>query len=144
VCILLDRTIAISRRFLSGSKLPSFTSFNKHVEFLAKNPRVLDALHDEYQKKLASCLEWYRIPVKVLRDKYLMHSSEKHMMFFGWGESKWDLGMATIISAKPNQDKMFNNIKVIEFIPRQLARDIEGFLKWFATYWNRKQSVSKK
>ena len=37
--ILLDRTIALSRRFLKGSpKLPSFTSFGDHKKFLSKHP----------------------------------------------------------------------------------------------------------
>lgn len=143
-CILLDRTITMSRRFLVGGRLPSFTSFNKHVEFLSKNPNALGLLHNEYQEKLSSCSEWYNIPLKVLRDKYLMHSSEMHMAFFGWSETNWDLEMITIIPAKPNQDGPLKNVKWICFTPRQLARNIEGFLKWFAVYWDRKQLASNK
>lgn len=134
-CILLDRTIAISRRFLSGDRLPSFTSFNKHIEFLSKNPDAIGQDHKKYQEKLMSSSEWYSIPIKVLRDKYLMHSSEKHMSFFGWGESSWDLEMITMIPAKLHQEKPLEKVKVISFTPRRLARDIEGFLKWFTAYW---------
>ena len=134
-CILLDRTIAISRRFLSGGKLPSFTSFNKHIEFFSKNPDAIGQKHNEYQKKIVSSLEWYSIPLKVLRDKYLMHSSEKHMSFFGWGKSNWDLELITIIPAQLNQEKPIEKVKAISFTPRRLARDIESFLKWFSAYW---------
>lgn len=137
-CILLDRTITISRRFLSGGNLPSFTSFNKHIEFLSKKPGALGTTHEEYQEKLSSSSEWYSIPIKVLRDKYLMHSSEQHMAFFGWGESNWDLEMITMIPAKLNQEKPLEKVKVICFTPRQLARDVEGFLTWFSSYWQKK------
>jgi hypothetical protein len=137
-CILLDRTIAISRRFLVGGGLPSFTSFNKHVEFISKKAGALGHHHTEYEEQLSSCSEWYNIPLKVLRDKYLMHSSERHMAFFGWSETNWDLEMITMIPAKLNQDKPLKEVKVICFTPRQLARDIEDFLKWFAAYWEKK------
>lgn len=137
-CILLDRTIAVSRRFLAGGSLPSFTSFNKHVEFLSNNPGALGQPHKKYREKLSSCTEWYNIPLKVLRDKYLMHSSEKHMTFFGWSESCWDLEMITIIPAKLGQDKLLEKVKAICFTPRRLARDMEDFLMWFAAYWDRK------
>jgi len=141
-CILLDRTITISRRFISDGSLPSFTSFNKHMEFLSKNPGALGKDHKEYEEELISALEWYRIPIKVLRDKYLMHSSEKHMAFFGWGETNWDLEMITMIPAKLNQKKPLERVKWICFTPRQLARNIESFLSWFAEYWQRKQMAS--
>ena len=141
-CILLDRTITISRRFISGGNLPSFTSFNKHIGFLSKNPGTLGRDHREYENKLVSALEWYRIPIKVLRDKYLMHSSEKHMAFFGWGETTWDLEMITIISAMSNQEIPFERTKWICFTPRRLARDMEDFLCWFSEYWQRKHIAS--
>ena len=143
-CILLDRTITISRRFISGKSLPSFTSFNKHMVFLSKNPGALGNDHKDYEDELISSLKWYRIPIKVLRDKYLMHSSEKHMAFFGWGESNWDLELITVVSAKSNQIFSFEGAKWICFTPRQLARDIESFLSWFSKYWQRMQKASNK
>jgi hypothetical protein len=142
-CILLDRTIAISRRFLSGRKLPSFTSFNKHIDFLRKNSDALGEAHKEYQEKLVSASEWYWIPIRVLRDKYLMHSSERHYSFFGWSENKWDLEMITLIPGISNQATQSENrvlpknLKMIRFSARQLAREIEEFLTWFAAYWEK-------
>ncbi len=132
-CILLDRTIGLSRRFLKAKNLPSFTSFNKHLTFFKRNHGVLEE-YNEYEKNIIKCRNWYEVPVKVLRDKYLMHSSEKHMPFFSWGESLWDLDMLTVIPARLGQEKIFQKVKVISFSARRLARDLEQFLKWFSTY----------
>jgi len=136
-CILLDRTIGISRRFFAGGSLPSFTSFNKHVAFLSNNAGALGQPHKKYQEKLSSCAEWYNIPLKVLRDKYLMHSSEGHLTYFGWGKSCWDMEMITVIPATLSQKKPLEKVKWICFSPRRLARDIESFLLWFAAYWDK-------
>lgn len=133
-CILLDRVIALSRRFLNGGALPSFTSFNKHRQFLKSKPKSLDSSYSEYTQTISNNTEWFSVPLKVLRDKYLMHSSEKHMAFFGWGESNWDLYMTTVIPAKSNQEKLLEKVKAINFTPRRLARDIEEFLSWYAKY----------
>jgi len=138
--ILLDRVIALSRRFLNGSNLPSFTSFNKHKKFLIKNPNSLDSNYSEYIKYITQNTEWFEIPLKVLRDKILMHSSGRHMSFLGWGESNCDLEMVTIIPATKNQTKLLEKGKAIEFSPRRLARDIESFLTWFAKYGTEKSS----
>ena len=139
-CILLDRVITLSRRFIIGGNLPSFTSFNKHKQFLKKNPNALNVDHNEYLQHMTLKTDWFEIPLKVLRDKFLMHSSEKHMSFLGWGESNWDLEMVTIISAGKNQEKLFKKVKAINFTPRRLARDIESFLHWFSNYASNKLS----
>jgi hypothetical protein len=134
-CILLDRTISFSRRFLRGRRLPSFTSFNQHKAFLRKHGNELYKDFHDYADRVASTTDWFEIPLKVLRDKYLMHSSEKHMVFFGWStERQWDLEMMTIIRASQNQSKLFERVKCIRFSPRRLARDVEEFLHWFSEY----------
>ncbi|MFH2059311.1 MAG: hypothetical protein ABIJ59_10450 [Pseudomonadota bacterium] len=134
-CILLDRTITLSRRFVEGGNLPSFTSFHKHLVFLSTNPKAFGENHSEYVKEITSSLNWYRIPLKVLRDKYLMHSSEKHESFFGWGKSNWDMEMITMIPSKSGKDFSFKGGKWIRFTPRQLARNIDSFLNYFSKYW---------
>lgn len=133
-CILLDRVITMSRRFITGNNLPSFTSFHKHKEFFLKKPKLFSSNHSEYIQNITQNTGWFEIPLKVLRDKFLMHSSEKHMSFFGWPDSNWDLVMVTIIPAVKNQPKLFEKVKTIKFTPRRLARDIESFLIWFANY----------
>jgi hypothetical protein len=134
-CILLDRAIALSRRFLSGSNLPSFTSFARHKKFLRANPTEVDSRFRDYADRLASTTDWFEIPLRVLRDKYLMHSAERHMSVFGWSTDKvWDLEMITIIRASHGQKKLPGRVKVICFSPRRLARDVESFLSWFGEY----------
>ena len=135
-CILLDRVISLSRRFLNGPNLPSFTSFNKHKQFLSKNANALSPNHAGYTQYITEKTDWFEIPLKVLRDKFLIHSSERHMSFLGWGESNWDLDMLTMIPAAKEQDKLLEKVKVINFTPRRLARDMESFLHWFDKYWS--------
>lgn len=127
VCMLLDRSVTLTRRFLSGGALPSFTSFSKHIDFLEKNPGSLAAEHEPYRSLILSCKPWFRVPLKVLRDKYLMHSAEDHMASLVWGESDWDMELVTMIPRVPRQEKPLQDIKVICFSPRRVARDIEAF-----------------
>jgi hypothetical protein len=134
-CILLDRVISLSRRFLNGPNLPSFTSFNKHKQSLSKNAKSLSPNHCEYAQYVIENTDWFEIPLKVLRDKFLVHSSERHMSFFGWRKSNWDLHMITLIPAAKEQDRLLERVKVINFAPRRLARDMESFLHWFDKYW---------
>lgn len=133
-CILLDRVIALSRRFLVGKNLPSFTSFAQHKAFLQKDPRTLDGRFHDYAEILVKTTDWFEIPVKVLRDKYLMHSAERHFCSFGWPPEGYDRMMITVISASPHQEKILERVKVICFSPRRLARDIEAFLSWFSEF----------
>jgi hypothetical protein len=102
---------------------------------LKANPTALDSKFRDYAEQLASTTDWYEIPLKILRDKYLMHSAERHMVSFGWSTDKeWDLEMITIISASRNQKKVLEKVKWIRFSPRRLARDVEAFLTWFGEY----------
>jgi hypothetical protein len=142
-CILLDRSITLSRRFLSGNNLPSFTSFSKHKDFLKKHADSLHPGHREYADHVVTQTDWFEIPLRVLRDKYLMHSSERHADFFGWsGSSNWDLEMITMVENRPKQEHPISPDKWIIFTPRRLARDMESFLRWFADYAMRKSKES--
>ena len=134
-CILLDRVISISRRFFNSNDLPSFTSFNKHKKFIIKNSKALTPYYNEYIQYIKHNTDWFEIPLKVLRDKYIMHLSEKHISLLAREDTnKWDLVMLTIIFSISNQNKLFERPKIISFSPRRLARDIESFLIWFAEY----------
>lgn len=130
-CMLLDRSVTLTRRFLTGGSLPSFTSFNKHLDFLEKNPDALASELEAYRSLILSCKPWFQVPLKVLRDKYLMHSAEEHMNFLGWGKSDWDMELVTFIPRDPRQEKLLKDMKVICFTPRRLARDIESYLLEF-------------
>jgi len=134
-CILLDRVIAISRRFLQGGNLPSFTSFSKHKNFLSTNPGPLVKHHAEYVQLVTQDTDWFEIPLKVLRDKFLMHAAERHVAWFGWDNgNEWDLIMTTMIGEHPRQSNPLGRGKWITFSPRRLARDMDFFLNAFSTY----------
>lgn len=134
-CILLDRTIAVSRRFLQGGTLPSFTSFSKHKDFLTTNAGALVKHHGEYARLIVNNTAWFEVPLKLLRDKFLMHAAERHVAWFGWCYgNEWDLTMTTMIGEHARQSSPLGRGKWITFSPRRLARDVESFLTAFSTY----------
>ena len=133
--LLLERTIALSRRFLTLEELPSFTSFSKHKNFFKKsNNKTLS--HNDYGKYISNNTDWFEIPLKILRDKYLMHSAEKHLLYYGWcPDANCDLTMTVILLNKSSsQEEHLKNVKTIRFSPRRLARDINEFLIWFSGF----------
>lgn len=133
--LLLERTIALSRRFLTLEELPSFTSFSKHKNFFKK--RNTNALsHNDYGEYISNNTDWFEIPLKVLRDKYLMHSAEKHFSYHSWcSDANCDLSMTVMMLNECSlQGKHQKNIKLIRFSPRRLARDINEFLIWFPSF----------
>lgn len=133
--LLLDRTISLSRRFLALEELPSFTSFSKHKNFFKKSSTKILSLND-YGKYISNNTDWFEIPLKVLRDKYLMHSAEKHFSYHGWcPDANCDLSMIVILLNKSSlQEKHTKGVKKIRFSPRRLARDINEFLIWFSSF----------
>ncbi len=134
-CILLDRLVALSRRFLHGNNLPSFTSFRQHKKFFKSQLLNLPIKDRDYAERLVSDTDWFEVPLKVLRDKFLMHSAERHLSYCGWStKAQWDLEMVTVIRASHSQAKLLEKVKVIRFSPRRLARDIESFLSWFSEF----------
>ena len=60
------------------------------------------------------------------------------MNFLGWGKSDWDMELVTFIPRDPRQEKPLQDMKVICFTPRRLARDIELYLKEFEVFFRGK------
>lgn len=130
--ILMDRIVGISRRFLEGSKLPSFSSFNSHKKFLQKNTEVLVSTHSEYCAKIVKETEWFDLPIKAIRDKMLIHTPPEHFLFLGY-PSDQDLEMIFILRQEGKHEQ-FGNSKWVSFSARRIARDIEEFLIWYNSY----------
>jgi hypothetical protein len=131
-CILMDRTVALSRRFLRGRALPSFTSFSKHKEFLGAHTHGLPEGQRQYARLIIETTPWFEVPLKVLRDNFLMHAAERHATYFGWCNGQdWDLTMTTIVGEHPRQTNPLGG-KWITFSPRRLALDMEAFLTAFS------------
>lgn len=124
--ILLDRTIGLSRAFLSGSRLPSFTSFNDHKKFFVRNPNALSR-HKEYARYIVNKTDWFDTPLKVIRDKFIVHSGPKHVKALSIGWESDDLSLDVFIL----EPKMSKSVDINIW---RLSYDIESFLKWFAKY----------
>ena len=124
--VLLDCTIGLSRAFLIGSNLPSFTSFNEHKKFFIKHPDVLPK-HDEYVNYIVNKTDWFDMPLKIIRDKFIVHSGPKHMkaLTIGWESDDLTLHVFAL------EAKMSKSIDINIW---RLSYDVESFLKWFARY----------
>jgi len=128
--ILMDRVIGISQRFLKGSNLPSFSSFNKHKNFLQKNR--LCSTYSEYCSTITENTDWFEMPIKAIRDKILVHTPLKHFLFLTYPNNH-DLEMLFILTQK-HKHEQFGTSKMVSFSVRRIARDIEKFLIWYNSY----------
>ena len=126
--ILLDRSISIRRYFINEKKLPSFTSYNHHKKFFTRM-RKRYGKHEEYAKYVREKTAWFDVPLKLIRDKYLVHSGPKHLQIFGWPNT-YELDL-TILPIKNDEDSK-REVIVISII--QLIEDIDVFLNWLCNY----------
>jgi len=131
--ILLDRTVALARCFLTGPKLPSFTSFNEHKQFFLKL-KVAFGAHEEYAEYMRQNTQWFEVPLKVVRDKFVVHASPKHMRFLGYPAGEWELDLNIMIPDGENPEKPLEKMKVIRVNAVRLSLDIQRLLIWFASY----------
>jgi hypothetical protein len=126
--ILCDRAIALSRPLFRGGELPSFTSFFDHKKFWLKdNP--LGTAFPEYQAYFRNETSWFDIPLRYVRDKYLVHALTNHGRHFGYADPSGDLQLLLTIPTGFADGHMAGNRHVTVSI-RRLARDIRGFLAW--------------
>lgn len=130
--ILLDRTIRISRRFLSGKNLPSFSSFSAHKKFFKKHPYAFKKTHPEYTKRIVKKTDWFDMPIKAIRDKLIVHNPPEHFPFLG-APNDHDLEYLFILK-REEKHAHFGNAKWISFSARRIARDVEEFLYWYNSY----------
>jgi hypothetical protein len=126
--ILLDRVAGLSRSFLSGGRLPSFTSFSDHKKFFEKLNGPYGA-HEAYAEHIRIETNWFEMPVKAVRDKFIVHAAPRHWRFLGYGSgSDYELDL-TIVVHDNDKPKMMIRVNAL-----RLSYDIEKFLEWFSTY----------
>ena len=130
--ILLDKLVGLSRSFLKGPKLPSFTSFSNHKKFLLNEKNEISG-HAEYVRYFREETDWFDLSIKYIRDKFLVHQGPKHWMFHGIGSVDENNICLSIILFQDDKD---NNVeeKLIHFNPWKMSYDIEIFLSWFSNY----------
>ena len=132
--ILLDRVAGLSRYFLSGKTLPSFTSFSDHKKFFTKLMKPYGE-HEEYAEFIRKNTDWFDMPLKAVRDKFVVHASPKHMRLLAYpGGSGYELDLMIMLPDSEGAEKPFTNVKVIMVSPLRLSHDVEAFLNWFCRY----------
>jgi len=101
--ILLDRIIPLSRHFLElvDGQLPSFTSFNEHKKFFERFQSPYGE-HEKYAAHIRDKTDWFNMPLKVVRDRYIVHPSPKHMRVFGHAaDYEYDLTLTLLVPDDP-------------------------------------------
>jgi hypothetical protein len=131
--MLLDRTIALSRHFLKGANLPSFTSFNDHKKFFQRQKTPYGGF-EEYAAYIREQTDWFDTPLKAVRDKFLVHTGPQHLRVFGYPSNGYEIRLMIMVPNGNDPEKSLARVKVIEVSIPQLARDIEQFLTWFCAY----------
>ena len=130
--ILCDRTIGLARYFLNGPRLPSFQSFHDHKRFFISF-RDNSGAHEEYVAYFRNNSSWFDMPLKPVRDKYIVHHGPKYMRFLGY-HSDYDLQMVILVPNNPDSQAPFQKINALQVSIRRLARDVSDFLTWFGGY----------
>lgn len=131
--ILLDRTISLSRYFLSGGNLPSFVSFDDHKKFFQRQQSPFDE-YEEYAAYIREHTDWFDMPLKTVRDKFLVHAGPQHLRVFGFPYGDAELGLMISVPVGKDSRTGLGHFRTIVVSIPQLARDIEGFLTWFCDY----------
>lgn len=124
--ILMDATIGLSPLFLKGlEKLPSTTSFSAHKKFLQRNEfELLD-----YKNYICKNTDWFNVPLKLGRDKAVVHHAPEHIRTFGFQEKE-----LVLLLHSTSKQSMFDNYSALVISIPQLARDISKFLNWYNNY----------
>lgn len=129
--ILLDRTVALSRSFISGSRLPSFTSFSDHKKFLAKGNHEIPPAYADH---IVNRTDWFEVPLKIIRDKFIVHAGPA---YYRIDTIPWDGDDLLITFVPTSGDGRGNWEGSIGLNLLTLSREIEQFLTWFARYATR-------
>jgi hypothetical protein len=130
--ILLDRVAGLSRFFLIGQRLPSFTSFSDHKKFFT-NLKGTYGEHEEYAEYIRSQTGWFEMPLQFVRDKFVVHAAPKHMKMLGY-YTDHELDLSILLPDDPRSEKPLSSMKVIRVNALRLSHDIEVFLRWFCKY----------
>jgi hypothetical protein len=129
--MLLDRAISISRHFIKGQTLPSFTSFNDHKKFFLRL-KTQYGQFEEYAKYIREETEWFNMPLKIVRDKFIVHQGPQHIRNIG--SAGFGPELFIMIPDEEAGSKDFSRVKPILLNIPQLAHDVHSFLTWFNKY----------
>ncbi len=131
--ILLDRAVGLSRFFLVGEQLPSFTSFSEHRKFFCKVP-AQTAGWPKYAERIRDHTGWFEMPLKAVRDKFIVHAGPKHWRCMGYPDGGFELDLSLIVPDQDAQHAPLATPTVIRVNALRLSYDIESFLVWFCGF----------
>lgn len=129
--VVLDRVVALSKRFIVGQECPSFSSFNRHRRFFLNGAATCGS-HDEYARYFREETDWFEMPLKIVRDKYLVHDGPRHIRAFGYSGA--ELGLQIIVPQDPRSDRPLGSVNAILVSIPQLMREMRAFLVWYNDY----------
>lgn len=130
--ILLDRVASLSRRFLSDGQLPSFTSFSDHKKFFQKLAKPYGE-HEEYAQYIRTNTDWFEMPLKEVRDKFVVHSAPRHMRFVGL-PNNFEVELVIVRAEGVPPEKPLARSTPVILNPLRMSYQIEAFLHWFSAY----------
>lgn len=140
--ILLDKTAALSRHFLTENEKPSFNSFSDQKKFFQRR-KVPYGNCEEYAHYVRTQTDWFDFPLKRVRDKFIIHNSPKHMQFFGFPSTSYnDLCLTYFVPVNDRGD--LGGVRVVTVSVITLAKDIHTFLNWFCNYAQSRMHTIKK
>jgi hypothetical protein len=125
--MLLDRIASLSKYFLTGKALPSFHSFGDHKKFFVRLTRPFGE-HEAYASYIRSNTDWFEIPLKHVRDTYVVHSSPPHIRTFGHPTPGDELNL--ILHRTP----VTPSEPPIVISVARVSRELNEFQRWFAEY----------
>jgi len=131
--ILLDRVAGVAARIIKCNPHPSFMSFSDHKKFFTKLT-VPFGEHEEYANYIRNNTGWFEMPLKTVRDQFIVHSAPKHMHFMAYPDGGYEIEYLVMRPDAPAGEKPFSKTKVITVNPLRLSFEIEGFLEWFNDY----------
>ena len=126
--ILMDRTVGVARYFLPAADRPSLTSFSDHKRFFLRRKSAYGSF-DDYAEYFRAKTDWFD-QLKDVRDRILVHQGPRHWRYFGYPLGGPDLEL--VIGHPKDQEKVFAQFDVTVVSIRDLARDVDTFLRWFA------------
>ncbi|MCG2736731.1 MAG: hypothetical protein L6265_02780 [Thermoplasmatales archaeon] len=132
--ILLDRSIALSKYFLTEKTLPSFVSFNRHKKFFQNPSHRPYGNHERYAHYVCDETNWFDQILKPVRDKFLVHPQQNHTKFFGLPDSGPSEIEMTIILPCGSAEKPLAKVDYIRVSIVELVDNIQDFLRFFSSY----------
>ena len=128
--ILMDRTISLSKYFLSGKNLPSFDSFNRHKKFFLKQENVPYSSNAEYAKYIRENTAWFDDILKFARDDVIVHAKRGWMKNFGLDFGPCEITMHIII---PDKEKKLAKVEHKSISVIDLIKEVRTFLCFFSS-----------